>query len=308
MTRIAYFTFPVNKKITGGIKTIFRHVEALREAGFEAVVFSADTATPTWFETDVPILPAEEVRRDEDILVIPEDANAAFERFEDWRNRKILFCQNPFYVWMGLKGRSLTDYGVDRILGTSRNIETFFQQRFPATPLGTVPYFIDPGLYYPEAPKQLRINYVPRKRQIEAGFIQDLFRARFPEFRRVPWQRIENKPEAVYAASVREAAVSLSLSRYESFSLTIAEALACGCIVAGFTGFGAEEFTTTRNGFWAPDSDCFACVDLLAEAVDLASRGGSAYRDMREEAIATAARYNRDSFKQRLVDFWRSEV
>ena len=309
MPRIAYFSFPVNDRMTGGRKAVFLHVQALREAGFDAYVFSRSSESPEWFGSDVTIAPIEEVRRDDDIIVIPEDADWVLERFKDWGNRKLLFCQNPYYIWYGLKGRgSLSHYGVGRILGTSRNIAAFCARRFPDIPLSTVPYPVDPSIYYPAEPKQLRIVYVPRKRRVESGFIRDFFTAKYPEFRHVPWRRIENQPEAIYAAALRESAVNLALGRLESFSLVTAEALASGCIVAGFTGYGADEYATTRNGFWAPEGDCLACVDLLADAVALASAGGADYREMRDEAVATAARYSPEAFKQRLVEFWRTEV
>jgi len=40
--------------------------------------------------------------------------------------------------------------------------------------------------------------------------------------------------------------------------------MACGCVVAGFTGFGAREFATTQNGFWAEEDDCLECAGQLA--------------------------------------------
>ena len=49
-----------------------------------------------------------------------------------------------------------------------------------------------------------------------------------------------------------ESALFLSLSRFESLGLTTLEALASGCIVAGFTGFGGRDYATACNGWWWP--------------------------------------------------------
>ena len=53
--RIVDLSWPPTE-ITGGIKITFRHVEALRAAGFDAVVAAAGGQRPEWFETDAPVV------------------------------------------------------------------------------------------------------------------------------------------------------------------------------------------------------------------------------------------------------------
>ena len=93
--------------------------------------------------------------------------------------------------------------------------------------------------------------------------------------------------ESQVAAVLGESAIYLSLCRFEAYSQSILEAMACGGI-AGFTGIGAE-YTTARNGFWAEEDDCVACVEQLRGAVRLVAEGGPAYADMLDAANLTAA-------------------
>ena len=102
----------------------------------------------------------------------------------------------------------------------------------------------------------MQIACTPRKLPVEMAFIRDLFWTRNPDFRRFPWLEIRDVDESQGGGDPAQRAVDLSLCRMESCPLTILEAMACGCVTAGFTGLGGREYTTMRNGFWADEDDC----------------------------------------------------
>ena len=109
----------------------------------------------------------------------------------------------------------------------------------------------------------MQVAFAPHKRPLEAAFIRDLFRAGGRENRQIPWIEIAKMNESQVAAVLGESAIYLSLCRLEAFAQSILEAMACGCILAGFTGIGAREYTTARNGFWTEEDDCAGCVEQL---------------------------------------------
>jgi len=168
-----------------------------------------------------------------------------------------------------------------------------------------VPVLIDRGLFHFQPQKRLQIAFAPRKRPLEAAFIQDLFRAENAEFRSIPWMQITGVSEQQVATILKDSAVYLSLSRFEAAGLSILEAMAGGCVVAGFTGFGARDYTTAANGFWAAEDDCLDCVDQLRRAVRLVTDGGVMHRDMLKAANIAASHYNAERFGKRVVEFWR---
>ncbi|HUT14133.1 MAG TPA: glycosyltransferase [Thermoguttaceae bacterium] len=304
--RIVYLSWPA-KEIAGGIKLAFQHVEVLRQAGIEAVIATPDGQPPGWFQTEVPVLNVADLRSDEDVLVFPENHRDLLRRFAKHPNRKLVFCQNPFMAFRGLAGaKDYGDYGVTAILCEGRLTAEFCQRRFPSMPIAVVPVAIDQRLFHFQAEKRMQIAFAPRKRPLEAAFIRDLFRAENPEFRSVPWVEISGVSEQQVARILKDSAVYLSLSRFESVSLSILEAMACGCVVAGFTGFGAREFATTQNGFWAGEDDCLECASQLARAVRLVSQGGSLHSGMLEAAHLAAGHYSRERFASKVVGFWRS--
>ena len=80
MRRIVYLSWPA-QQISGGIKMVFRHVEALCDAGYEACVATPDAQPPNWFATTALVLPFNALVRDTDVLVFPENHAGFLQQF-----------------------------------------------------------------------------------------------------------------------------------------------------------------------------------------------------------------------------------
>ena len=308
MPRIVYLSWPA-VEIGGGVKAIFQHVELLAEAGLEALVASRDGAAPGWFETKAKAITLDQVK-DDDILVFPENDASLFKSFANRRNRKLVFCQNPYQVFRGLEGiSSYADAGASHILCPSHTVMQFCRRRFPGMKVAYTPYYIDHERFIYEPGKALQICAVPRKRMMEFGAIVDLFRATYPQYREVPWMYTHNATEAEVAATMRKSAVYLALSRLEAHGMTTLEAMACGCVVAGFTGvFGGNDSASVRNGFWAAEDDIFGCVDQLGRAVQLAIARDTVFEAMVGQCRRTAWEYRREEAARLLLAFWKAAL
>jgi len=308
MARIVYLSWPATE-IAGGIKLAFWHVEALREAGIDAVIATPGAEAPAWFQTVAPIIDVSQAAAGDDILVFPENHYALLQAFAPCPNRKLVFCQNQFMIVRGLGGpkgwRDYAEVGVSGILCEGRYVADFCRKRFPSMPIAIVPVAVDGAVFRFQRRKKLQIAFSPQKRPLEAAVIWDLFRAGNPEFASLPWVEIRGLPENQVAATLGETAVCLALCRFESFSMTILEAMASGCVTAGFTGFGARQFTTARNGFWAEEDDCIQCAELLGQAIRLVTAGGPRYADLLEAARDTASYYSRRRLDENVVEFWK---
>lgn len=301
--RIVYVSWPP-REISGGIKVAFRQVELLREAGLAAAVATPEAARPDWFETTAEVIGFDAVRGD-DVLVFPENNAKYLSAFSSSSQPKLVFCQNPYLVHHGVGAKlSYAEYGVTHIMCASHSVLQFCARRFPALKLGYTPYFIDETRFKFSPAKTLQVAVVPRKRLVEFGAIADLLRARYPELE-APWVVLHGVTEQQVAEGMARSAVFLSLAKLEAHGMTALEAMASGCIVAGFTGvYGGADSTTTRNGFWAQEDDVFGCVDQLASAIRMVKGGGEAYRIMVEEGRRTAHEYRREECKRLLLGFW----
>jgi hypothetical protein len=303
--RIVYLSWPA-KEISGGIKLAFRHVEALLMHRQDAVIATSDGIGPTWFSTRAPVISIRQVQRESDILVFPENNAKLLQHFKDWPNPKVVFCQNQFMACRGLAGaKCYGDYGVTDILAEGRHAVEFCERRCPSLRIASVPAYVDTNTFRPHPAKKLQIAFAPRKRSHELEVIKDLFRGEHPQFSAVPWVPIADCTERQVADILADSAVYLSLCRFEAYPLSLLEALASGCIVAGFTGFGGRIYATSANGFWAAEDDCLDCATQLHRAVAMVAAAGNAYYEMSNVAITDARKHNRKKFDRRVVEFWR---
>jgi glycosyltransferase involved in cell wall biosynthesis len=266
-----------------------------------------ESSETTWFETTAPLLAMTGLAPHSNVFVFPENHAGMLEEFRPWPNRKVVFCQNPFLAHRGLGERAdYRDFGVQDVLCPAYQVAAFCRRRFPALNTWAVPCPIDRDVFRPREPKRLQVAYAPRKRPLEAACVRDLFRAENPPFRDVPWVALAQMGEKEVARVLGESALFLSLCRFEAAALTLLEALASGCAVAGFTGQGPRDYTTAANGFWAAEDDCLDCAHQLALAARLVVEGGNRYRDLRGEAERTAACHSRERFRARLAECWRT--
>lgn len=302
--KIIFFCPPVSV-INGGIKHIFRMAEALIAQGRDAVVFEQNGQRPAWFSSTAPVVgqgiftPAAD-----HLYVLPEDQPRILADFAKFSQRKIIYSQNHFYGALGIgDAASYADYGVTDILCSSRTIYDHCRLRHPALNAYIVPCAVDPAQFKPAPEKRNIIAFMPRKRAIEAVYIRDMFRFTYPQYRDWQWREISNVGEAETARLMGEAKVFLSLSRLEGLGLTPLEAMASGCVVAGFTGIGGREYASDNNGFWVNEDDFPACNEALAHAVAQSLAGGEAYKTACRQTLAV---YTPQTFAQGVKEAWNS--
>ena len=302
--KIVFFCPPVSV-INGGIKHIFRMAEALIAQGRDAVVFEQNGQRPAWFPSTAPIVGQGIFTPSADHLyVLPEDQPRILADFAKFPQRKIIYSQNHFYGALGIgDAASYADYGVTDILCSSRTIYDHCRIRHPSLNAYVVPCSVDPAQFKPAPVKQNIIAFMPRKRAVEAVYIRDMFRFTHPQYREWQWREISNVGEAETARLMGEAKVFLSLSRLEGLGLTPLEAMASGCVVAGFTGIGGREYATPDNGFWGNEDDFPACNTALAQAVAQSLSNDEAHKTACRQTLAA---YTPEAFQQGVKRAWSS--
>ena len=133
--------------------------------------------------------------------------------------------------------------------------------------------------------------------------IQSLFTLKYPQAR-VTWQPVDNRTEKETADIFGRSEIVLSLPFLESFGLVPLEAMACGAIVVGFTGYGGEEYASAENGYWFPPDHMEEVADALATVFDGLDRREPTLVRMLEAGAATAARYNKERTRTALREFY----
>jgi glycosyltransferase involved in cell wall biosynthesis len=270
----------------------------LKGAGYDVAMFEEQGRRPDWFASDVPVVDGSTLGpRADQVLVYPEDQPILLAKTKEWPQRKIVYAQNQYYAVKGYGGTPGYDFfGVTHMLCSSRSIYDYARLRHPALESIVIPCGIDRALFRPLA-KKPQIALMPRKRMTEIPYIADQFQCLCPHYQDWNWQVIGNKSEAETALMMGESSVFLSLSRLEGFGLTPLEAMAAGCVVAGFTGGGGREYASPENGFWAQEDDLDGCVQQLKLALDLASSGATARASYAQAAEKTLAAFTPELFR-----------
>jgi len=305
MSRIVYLGFP-NGAIAGGQKMILRHVETLRDLGFEAVFWRGEgNVMPAWLQHRAPVEVGAPFRPD-DILVLPSDAPNALSRMAASPHRKLIFCQNQFSL-AATGARAIDAYLPERLpvfISPGRVCADSIRRLYPQATVEVIPCFADERVFRPAGGRTDAVAFAPRKRPLEAEAIGVFFRKRRPEHAHLPWRPIRELSEAEVAAVMAGSTLFLSLSRFEAVGMTPLEAMACGCVCAGFLGVGGWDFATAENGFWAPDDDLEAAAEALGRAADLVATGGAPLAARLEAGRATAADWSYARFRRALEEVW----
>jgi hypothetical protein len=310
MSRILYMSPDVSEP-RGGIGVLYDHVATLRGHGFEAFIVHA---TPGFryphAMRNVPVIDASDLGVSRaDVLVVSEDHRAAIRKCRELSCRKVLFCQNHFYVFHGLKpGETWRDFGFSGYLCVSSPIQQALQKWF-GVDASVVRPAIDRSFFAEEleplAPP-ITVACMPRKGHHHLQLVQGLLAAQPVGDRDIAWVEIYGLPREQVAARLRAAHVYVSTSETEGLGLPPLEAMAAGCLVVGFAGGGGLDFATADNGVWVQDQDPWALAEALRRILlDLSDRQATTSLEAKRRAgQAVAMGYSHARFERDLTTFW----
>lgn len=300
---------PDFNKPSGGIRKLYRCVDILNEAGLRAtIVHTRQGFRCNWFTNATKVIDAKNAKiKNQDLLVIPE--TYAIGNLPP-NVRQVIFNQNIYNTLQSLADPSnsaqyLANPNLSMVIVVSQDNAEVFKNIFPGIPFRRLRLGIDSSLFYPpRTAKHRKIAYMPRRRPAEAEDVLRLLKLRGALD---GWEvvAIDRCSEAEAAALLREAAIFLSFSLNEGFGLPPLEALACGCFVVGYHGFGGREYfhppfaTSIENGN----------IAAFAQAVEVAIRKIDE-DPLNSKSIAAAgaqfvsAHYSMEAEKQNILDIF----
>jgi glycosyltransferase involved in cell wall biosynthesis len=127
------------------------------------------------------------------------------------------------------------------VIVNSENARKYITHAFPKIDLYRVHYGIDKANFNYSKNKKQQIAFMPRRLRVDLVQVINILK-----FRGVlkNWQLvgIQNMNEQEVASTLKDSAFFLSFSINEGFGMPPAEAMACGCIVVGYSGKGGEEY------------------------------------------------------------------
>lgn len=302
-----YYLCPDSNAPSGGIRTIYQHVDVLNSIGIDAsVVHHRRGFACTWFKHQTKVIAASEVTLTPmDLLVFPE-LYVPYLKEIPAGPRLIVFNQGTYVNFSGRQSVSSWRYCVDSskleaILVVSLDNEEYIRYAFPGVRTERIRNSIDSRVFYPATDLPLRrIAVMPRLRG--KGLCTQVLGLLALRGALDDWEvvNIDERSQEETAEILRSAAIFLSFSEREGFGLPPAEAMACGCYVVGFTGLGGREFF--YPGLCSPVEE--GNVLALAKAAEDAMRNFDSDASSIRELALKASSLVRDeySFEKQLCE------
>lgn len=294
----------------GGELVNFQHVASLRKSGWRAVVLLDDSSQVVMPSRpfSVPMVQhgAGLKFAPHDVVVMPEVTPHKAWQSMAQQCRVVMHNQNPFYTYRSFDNiLALNTFGLFGALCCSRFTREVLQRwgstiDWQVVQPFVLPVFVQAGLQSGVQRKR-QIAFMPRKRPAEAPLLKAMFISMYPELADVPWVEISNMGRAEVAQLLAESQVFASLSHLEGLGLPPLEAMAAGCLVAGFTGQGGAEYATPDNGRWVEEGDLEGFVHALAADV---KADVSTVDTRRAAGLATVERFDLSQFDAGLNAAW----
>ena len=245
----------------GGVKQLYRHVEHLIALGWDASILTeAAGFRPTWFDSTAPTvsLPESwergELNKNQVILVLPETYLGVdlsdFRGFNLSSLHRVVFNQNAYYTYSDFKSNThqLLDsfYGNSlllQVLSVSEDTHSFLFRNLslPDIKLSRIVNAVEP-IFNSGHTKSRRMHWMPRKNpQHVQAVLHGLQRGSIRNAKGWEGQPLQDLTHSQVAERLNEAQLFLAFGHPEGFGLPIAEAMAAGCWVVGYSGGGGKE-------------------------------------------------------------------
>lgn len=262
---------------TGGNYVNFEHIRFLTSLGVEAKVllfYPQEEPSYQWF-LDNNILVADYFPQEkalfqpDDLIIIGEAEKVLFQVWSDLPCRIVMHNQNPFYTFSGFDSiEQLNRFPCEYILTPSAVTRKILVELGVIHPIEIVYPYI-PDMFVPDwERKKLQIAYIPRKMPDEAALVMAFFHTMYPQYRSIPWVRLENTSRENIAKTLSESAICAAFALKESLGLANLEAMACGCLMVGYSGHCVGElFFNPNNGRWVDYYNHIQYAKQLAAAV-----------------------------------------
>jgi hypothetical protein len=272
-----FYLTPDFDEPSGGVRTMYRHVDVLNQTGRRAsVLHGRPRFRCTWFENETTVADASStILGRSDLLVIPEVFSALLPTLPAGTSH-VVFNQGCHLTWRRapelVSRHHRESIDLRGVMTVSAHSAELLRYAFPRLAVHRVRHAIDPGTFSTgTSDRTRRVCYLPRRGSEDATVVIEMLRSRGAL---EGWQvvALDGLAPSELARELRESTIFLSFAYQEGFGLPPAEAMACGCYVVGFDGFGGREFFRPELSRPVPVGDVLAMAQALEEVLAQESR------------------------------------
>ena len=296
--------------------------EAIQASGHEVVLVQGDPAFhPGWFQSALPTtdfmswIKRTDLVQELDVIILAETFLPSLSSLKPGIP-KILFNQNGAYTF-GVAGQqfpvpidvlSLYQHPDLKQVWCVSEHDRLLLTLGLGLEMNRVKLLVN-GLESevgPRGPKYWQVAYMPRKNSHDSKVVTALLKQK-AWWANWSLKRIEKCSHAEVTATLQKSLLFLSFGHPEGFGLPVAEALACGCAVVGYTGIGGRELFDLADSFGlgiaVEPGDWLGFVEGV-ERINRALLSGKNDVALKMNAMASAVqqRYSQHAMQLSVVD------
>ena len=249
---------PDLKHPSGGVKQMHRLAETITSAQREAILIQDDASFhPGWFRSNVRSInfSAWQERNDldptRDVVILPETFIHDVFSYGPTLP-KVIFNQNTAYSFGPIDDNYLErpsgifeiyrHPSIKQVLCVSEYDHEVLTScfGFPSEKVSIIRNAVETDLFKPIGVKKRQLCFMPRKNPRDSTLLMEILKEH-DWFQGWTTIAITDLPQQKVANLMSESLLFLSFGHPEGFGLPVAEAMACGCAVVGYSGLGGRE-------------------------------------------------------------------
>jgi hypothetical protein len=326
LPRVRVLCLPDVDRAIGGVKQLYRHVEHLVALGWDAAMLTeASGFRPAWFTSSAPSLSLAEshakgeLSREGCVLLLPETYLGVdltnFRGLDLSGLARVVFNQNAYYSYGQIGDQTapaLTafydDPAVLQVLSISEDTHAFLAGNLslPDSRISRIVNAIEP-MFSPDQPKADRLHWMPRKNpdHVQAVLL-GLQRCGLRHSGGWQGEPLVQLSHGQVAERLNGARLFLAFGHPEGFGLPIAEAMAAGCWVVGYSGGGGAELFRFGASECVSFGDWPAFLAAIQRAFDaFAERPRETALRLQRQALAVRSLYSGDQERSSIRAAWQ---
>jgi hypothetical protein len=255
-----YFLMPDVTSPNSSVYEIYRHASVLKSLGYNVTILTEEFnyEKPIWLNdkeltnvehkkmgNDIQISP-------EDFIVIPEVLTNVMEKLRPLQCKKIVLLQSMDYALHSLlPSIDYAQFGIFDVITVSESMSNMFKLYFgehynvQTYNIGIPEYF----KYNGELKKPI-ISFVARN-GADMNRIVKLFYLKYPYFRFLTFQDLNNIDRKTFAEKLKESFALLWLDNISSASTVPLEAMKANCLPIGLLPNIEHDYINQDNGYWS---------------------------------------------------------
>ena len=267
----------------GGVKQLYRHVEHLVRLGWDAAILTENpNYQPSWFITSAPSHSLKEAYSKGEltphncIIILPETYLCInfndFYGYDISQLCRVIFNQNAYYTYSQINSNTFSLINefyesplLLQVLSVSEDTHQFLSTNLslPDKLLSRIVNSIEP-LFTSELPKSSQMYWMPRKNEDHVqAVLLGLKRCALEHSQGWNGAPLSGLTHQKVADALNSARLFLSFGHPEGFGLPIAEAMASGCWVIGYSGGGGNELFRLGASNVVPFGDWHSFVSSI---------------------------------------------